>query len=130
EEPLEVRLGHDIDGRRVHAPVSITMRTPGHDEELAVGFLYTEGILTAPEQVTSVRICGQGNVVRVDLVAGIGVDLGRLQRHFYPSSSGGVCGKAPLEAVQVCAPPRPAEGLPVVVDEVIHRLPETLRAAQ
>jgi FdhD protein len=130
EEPLEVRLGHDADGRRVHVPVSVTMRTPGHDHELAVGFLYSEGILVAPEQVAGVRACGMGNVVRVDLAADVGVDLSRLQRHFYTSSSCGVCGKASLEAVQVCARHRLAEGRPVVDGEVIHHLPEALRAAQ
>jgi FdhD protein len=130
EEPLEVRLGHDVDGRRVHAPVSITMRTPGHDDELAVGFLYTEGILAAREQVAGVRACGAGHVVRVDVAAGVGVDLARLERHFYTSSSCGVCGKASLAAVQVCARHRIAAGQPVVAGEVIHRLPEALRAAQ
>jgi FdhD protein len=130
EEPLEVRLGHDVDGRRVHAAVSITMRTPGHDYELAVGFLYTEGIVVAREQVSGVHACGLRNVVRVDLATGVGVDLSRLERHFYTSSSCGVCGKASLEAVQVCARHRLAEGLPVVEADVIHRLPEALRAAQ
>jgi len=62
EEPLEIRLGCDVDGRRVHRAVSITMRTPGHDLELAVGVPFTEGILTEPEQVVSVRACGRGNV--------------------------------------------------------------------
>jgi FdhD protein len=130
EEPLEVRLGHVVDGRRIHAPVSITMRTPGHDNELAVGFLFTEGILVAREQVAGVRACGGGNVVRVDLAAGVAVDLSRLERHFYTSSSCGVCGKASLEAVQVCARHRIAEGRPVVEGEVIHHLPEALRSAQ
>jgi len=130
EEPLEVRLSHEVDGRRVRVPVSITMRTPGHDDELAVGFLYTEGIVVAREQVAGVRACGGRNVVRVDLTAGVGVDLARLERHFYTSSSCGVCGKASLEAVQVCARHRLAEGRPVVKGEVIHRLPEILRASQ
>jgi FdhD protein len=130
EEPLEVRLGHDVNGRRLHTPVSITMRTPGHDAELAVGFLFTEGILTAPEQVAAVRTCGMGNVVRVDLAAGVRLDLSRLERHFYTSSSCGVCGKASLEAVRVCARHPLAEGAPVIDADVIHRLPEALRAAQ
>src|SRR5436853_3375040 len=91
EEPLEIRLGCDVDGRRVHRAVSITMRTPGHDLELAVGFLFTEGILIAPEQVAGVRACGAGNVARVDLQPGIAVNLARLERHFYTSSSCGVC---------------------------------------
>jgi FdhD protein len=130
EEPLEIRLGCDAGGRRVHIPVSITMRTPGHDNELAVGFLYTEGIVVAREEVAGVRTCGRGNVVRVDLAADVGVDLDRLQRHFYTSSSCGVCGKASLEAVQVCVRHRLAEGLPVVDGEVIPHLPEVLRASQ
>jgi FdhD protein len=130
EEPLEIRLGCARDGRRSHRSVSITMRTPGHDDELAIGFLFTEGIITAREQVTGVRACGAGNVVRVDLRPEVAVDLTRLERHFYTASSCGVCGKASLEAVSVCSPHRPSEGQPVVEAAVIHRLPETLRAKQ
>src|SRR4030095_13666395 len=58
EEPLEIRLAGDVDGRHVHRAVSITMRTPGHDVELAVGYLFTEGIIVAREQVAGVRACG------------------------------------------------------------------------
>jgi len=130
EEPLEVRLSCDVDGRRVHRAVSITMRTPGHDLELAVGFLFTEGILLAPDQVAGVRACGAGNVARVDLQPGVAVDLARLERHFYTSSSCGVCGKVSLEAVRVGSRHRPLEGRPVVEAAVIHRLPEVLRSAQ
>ncbi|HTU18592.1 MAG TPA: formate dehydrogenase accessory sulfurtransferase FdhD, partial [Gemmataceae bacterium] len=130
EEPLAIRLGCAIDGQRSHHGVSITMRTPGHDNELAVGFLFTEGIITAREQVMGVRACGTGNVVRVDLRPEVAVDLTRLERHFYTASSCGVCGKASLEAVRVCSPHRPFEGWPVVEAAVIHRLPETLRAEQ
>jgi FdhD protein len=130
EEPLEIRLGCDVGGRRVHRPVSITMRTPGHDLELAVGFLFTEGILTAREQVAGLRACGGGNVARVDLQPGAAVDLARLERHFYTSSSCGVCGKASLEAVRVWACSRLRKDRPVVEAGIIHRLPETLRAAQ
>ncbi len=125
-----MRLSYDVDGRRVHVPVSVTMRTPGHDGELAVGFLYSEGIVVAREQVSGVRACGGGNVVRVDLAAGASVDLTRLERHFYTSSSCGVCGKASLETVQVCARHCLAEGMPVIDAEVIHHLPEVLRASQ
>jgi FdhD protein len=130
EEPLEVRLSHDVDGRRVHVPVSVTMRTPGHDHELAVGFLYTEGILAAREQVADVRACGMANVVRVELAVGVSVDLARLERHFYTSSSCGVCGKVSLEAVRVSTRHRLPEGKPVVEARVIRRLPDALRAAQ
>jgi FdhD protein len=130
EEPLEVRLGCDVGGRRVHRAVSVTMRTPGHDLELAVGFLFTEGVIVAREQVAGARACGAGNVARVDLHPGVAVDLSRLERHFYTSSSCGVCGKASLEAVRVCARNRLPESRPVVEAAVIHHLPEALRAAQ
>src|SRR5271169_3704535 len=130
EGPLEIRLGCDVGGRRVHRAVSITMRTPGHDLELAMGFLFTEGVIVAREQVAGVRACGAGNVARVDLHPGVAVDLSRLERHFYTSSSCGVCGKASLEAVRVCCRIRLPEGKPVVESAVIHRLPEMLRSAQ
>src|SRR5262249_7000641 len=110
--------------------VSITMRTPGHDRELAAGFLFTEGILVTPEQVASIRACGHGNVACVELRPGVAVDLTRLERHFYTSSSCGVCGKASLEAVRISARHRLPNGRPVVEAGVIQRLPEALRAAQ
>src|SRR5712672_2786644 len=74
EEPLEIRLGCDVNGRRAHRAVSITMRTPGHDLELAVGFLFTEGIIVAREQVAGLAACGAGNVARVNLRRGTDVD--------------------------------------------------------
>lgn len=130
EEPLEIRLAHGERGHRVRQAVSITMRTPGHDVELAVGFLFTEGIVTSPEQIAGVTSCGAGNVACVKLRPGVAVDLSRLERHFYTSSSCGVCGKASLEAVEV----QPREGClpgePVVDAAVIRSLPAKLRAAQ
>jgi FdhD protein len=130
EEPLEIRLACDQGGRRVRRGISVTMRTPGHDGELAVGFLFTEGILDAPEQVATVEDWGPGNVVRVELRPGVEVDLARLERHFYTASSCGVCGKASLDAVRVDPRTAPIAGRPLVEAAVIHRLPETLRAAQ
>src|SRR5205807_4025779 len=119
EEPLEIRLGCHVGGRRVHRAVSITMRTPGHDLELALGFLFTEGILVAREQVAGVRACGAGNIARVDLRPGVAVDLTRLERHFYTTSSCGVCGNASLDPVRVCARQRLPDGPPVVEAGVI-----------
>jgi FdhD protein len=130
EEPLEIRLSCHVDGRRVHRAVSVTMRTPGHDSELAVGFLFTEGIVSTPEQVADVRPCGNGNVVCVDLRPGVAVDLARLERHFYTTSSCGVCGKASIHAVHVAPQYRAPAGQPVVEAAVIGRLPEALRARQ
>ncbi len=108
EEPLEIRLSYaQPDGRRAQKSISITMRTPGSDEELAAGFLLTEGIIAGPAELDAIGPCGPPaangliNVVRVDLAPGVEVDLARLERHFYTSSSCGVCGKASLEAVAV-----------------------------
>ena len=108
EEPLEIRLSWtQPDGRRAQKSISITMRTPGSDEELAAGFLLTEGIIAGPAELDAIGPCGPPaangliNVVRVDLAPGVEVDLARLERHFYTSSSCGVCGKASLEAVAV-----------------------------
>ena len=130
EEPLEIRVGFDGEGRRVHRGVSITMRTPGNDHELAVGFLFTEGLITERAQFASGKVCQGGNVVRIDLASGVTMDLARLERHFYTGSSCGVCGKASLDAVRVEPRYRPAVGSPDVGAEVIHRLPDVLRAAQ
>jgi FdhD protein len=130
EEPLEIRLGCERDGRRTHLAVSVTMRTPGQDIELAVGFLFSEGIITSRDQIAGVRPCQGRNVVRVDLSNGAAVDLARLERHSYTASSCGVCGKTSLAALRVCSRLRPPEGLPVVESEIIHQLPEKLRAAQ
>lgn len=108
EEPLEIRLGYSgVDGERLENSISITMRTPGKDLELAVGFLFTEGIVRARQDIASVGPCGPPaanglvNVVKVELAADVSVDLQRLERHFYTSSSCGVCGKASLDAVAV-----------------------------
>ena len=108
EEPLEIRLSYaQPDGRRAQKSISITMRTPGSDEELAAGFLLTEGIIAGRAELDAIGPCGPPaangliNVVRVDLAPGVEVDLARLERHFYTSSSCGVCGKASLEAVAV-----------------------------
>ncbi len=100
EEPLEIRIVRAGD-RGPGEPVSVTMRTPGHDAELAVGFLYGEGVIHSMHEVASVRGRGpDGNVVCVELAPGHATDTMRLQRNFYATSSCGVCGKASLEAVQ------------------------------
>ena len=111
EEPLEIRLGA-TGGRRAPRAVSITMRTPGHDLELAVGFLFTEGIVVGAGTGGGRPVAGRGNGVRVELRPGVEVDLARLERHFYTASSCGVCGKASLEAVRVCPAIRSPPGGP------------------
>ena len=129
EEPLEIRVDSPgLEQRRV----AVTMRTPGHDFELAAGFLFTEGIVSAQNDVRTVRYCDvpreeqQYNVVTVDLRRPYDPEL--LQRNFYTTSSCGVCGKASLDSISVrCAPV--AEG-PEVAESVVVALPDRLREAQ
>ena len=137
EEPLEIRLAYTRpDGRRAQKSISITMRTPGNDGELAAGFLLTEGIVASADQVDAIGPCGPPaangliNVVRVDLAADVEVDLARLERHFYTSSSCGVCGKASLEAVAIQGRHDLHEFALKVRPDVLGELPEKLRARQ
>ena len=114
EEPLEIRIGGE--------PVAVTMRTPGHDEELALGFCLSEGIAATaarpPDDLAA-------NAVEV---AASGFDLGRVRRNFYTSSSCGVCGKGALEAVAVEAG-RVESTLHVAAD-LVTALPHSLRSGQ
>jgi FdhD protein len=138
EEPLEIRLikagtspeaGADNGG--TGRPVSITMRTPGNDAELAIGFLYGEGLLREPRDLIDVRPCGPtGNVIRVTVRADLPFELDRLNRNFYTTSSCGVCGKASIEAVTASAGIRRVSSDLVVRESVLRMMPDTLRAAQ
>ena len=114
EEPLEIRIG----GR----PVAVTMRTPGHDDELALGFCLTEGLAPVDARVPDDLAA---NTVEVDAPH---ADLDRVARSFYTSSSCGVCGKGALEAVAVEAPR--VESRLVVPLAVVAALPDRLREAQ
>lgn len=134
EEPLEIRLGRMEDGQVRHQPISITMRTPGDDFELAAGFLFTEGILQSNAQVREIHHCGKGkgatNTLRVDLVADVDVDMKRLERNFYTTSSCGVCGKTSIEALATGARPvAPPAGFTVDA-QLIDELPGRLQAQQ
>ncbi|MGH7440255.1 MAG: formate dehydrogenase accessory sulfurtransferase FdhD [Polyangiaceae bacterium] len=127
EEPLEIRLACAGWGD-AERTVAVTMRTPGNDAELAVGFLRTEGIIERATDVVAAR--SSDNVTRVELAPGTRVDLARLERHFYVSSSCGVCGKTSIDAVMMQTAPSPAGMAPLVRAEVIQAMPATLRGAQ
>jgi len=137
EEPLEIRLAYSTaDGRETRS-ISITMRTPGNDTELATGFLFTESIIHATADVTSVEACGppapdsgNHNVIRVELDPAVAVDLGRLQRHFYTTSSCGVCGKTSLDALYVSGIEPLSEIEPVFAEDLLRSIPDKLRRAQ
>lgn len=137
EEPLEIRLGYSTpDGRAVRS-LSITMRTPGNDPELAAGFLLTESLISKREDIAAIETCGppapdsgNHNVIRVDLATNVEVDLGRLQRHFYTTSSCGVCGKTSLDALRVVGATPPATDGVSFKRSVLTGIPAALRAAQ
>ena len=98
EEPLEIVLCFRRKGLLVRKPISVTMRTPGMDEELAIGFLYTEGIIHAANAITDIET---GPSSSIKLTINSDVDIRRLERHFYTSSSCGVCGKTSLQALEM-----------------------------
>ena len=134
EEPLEIRLGA--------RPLAVTMRTPGHDVELAAGFLVSEGVVRQRDDITTARYCAGAtdqvdgttvntyNVLEVQLAAGVPVPETGLERSVYTSSSCGVCGKASIDAVRTRSSYDVA-GDPLVVDPaLLATLPDRLRAAQ
>lgn len=130
EEPLEIRVAKAGD-TGPGTSLSITMRTPGHDIELAVGFLHGEGIVRSREDVADSRICGPvGNVVRIQLSEGAAFDADRLQRNFYTTSSCGVCGNASLAAVERMLRSSSVDPKLKVSAELIESLSECARAGQ
>ena len=143
EEPLEIRLGFP-DGS--HRAISITMRTPGDDGELAAGFLFTEGIINHPDQIKQIRHCGMkigkvsntidraaalnSNTIRVDLADDVDIDLKRLERHFYTTSSCGVCGKSSIDALRTSVIQLLDDESSRIHSHVVQSLPDRLRSVQ
>jgi FdhD protein len=131
EEPMEIRLEFGPITKRKSQNISITMRTPGADEDLAIGFLFTEGIVRQSADVFSVKRWGE-NMVTVSLQPDFDFDLKKLERHFYTSSSCGVCGKSSMDAVKIAAnhsfssPKKDWKINP----SVLYSLPDTLRKVQ
>jgi len=127
EEPLEIRVGK--------LPLSVTMRTPGQDFELAAGFLFTEGLIQKREQIATIgyaegcKETEQGNVVQIELQPGISLDLERTQRNFFAASSCGICGKASIDSVRLRGIPPPNPNLRLD-PEILCNLPNSLRDAQ
>lgn len=124
EEPLEIRLRW----REEIRTVAVTMRTPGHDAELAAGFLFGEGVIDGPDALGGFE-APEPNVVEVALATESLPELKTLERHFFASSACGVCGKAGLEALRLRLP-QPIPPGPRIAAELLVGLPEKLRAAQ
>jgi len=154
EEPLELRLAYGSGKARRVKSISVTMRTLGHDFELAAGFLMTEGVVSDPADITQTRyVAGRSNpmeavhqerpqlgsavlpyqpernIVQIELAPNVSVSTANLERNFYTTSSCGTCGKASLLALRTVCPPRSENAFQVAV-QVSYSLPARLRAAQ
>jgi FdhD protein len=120
EEPLQIV----VDGH----PVAVTMRTPGHEADLALGFLLTEGVIRSRDEVRKIDTGSRDNHALVFLADGVAVDLAKLTRHVFSASSCGLCGKATIDAVTSTKPPLPDS--PAISREVLLAAPEKLAAEQ
>jgi FdhD protein len=140
EEPLEIRLGYGEMDARQQKSVSVTMRSPTHDFDLALGFLYSEGIIKSYNQILSIKYCVDAgkqateNIVRVELKPDVIINAQSLQRNFYATSSCGVCGKASIEAIDqlICElPQQKLETQPFQINpDLLLQLPHTLSQHQ
>jgi len=149
EEPLEIQLVYGAADHRKAKSISITMRTPGNDVELAAGFLMTEGVIQTANDIEQIAYArhplsesaqfplipdtskpnSKHNIVRADLAANVTVGLASLQRNFYTTSSCGICGKASLLALRTVCPPRATNNFRVDA-QMLYSLPARLRSSQ
>ncbi|CAN5540794.1 formate dehydrogenase accessory sulfurtransferase FdhD [soil metagenome] len=137
EEPLEIRLEYGPERERKIQNVSITMRTPGNDLELALGFLFSEGIIRSAEEISTsgqkVISCAENkeNILKICLKEHIQPVLKNMERNFYTTSSCGVCGKASLKAIRTLIPKNLAEPEALEISaKILHQLPQLLRRKQ
>jgi FdhD protein len=126
EEPLEIRVGD--------RPLSVTMRTPGNDLELAAGFLFTEGLAVGRAQIVSLQAerggrKNRGNVVEAELTPECAPEVEKTRRHFFAASSCGICGKASIDSVRSRTLRRPSQDFRLD-PETLVRLPDALRSSQ
>lgn len=129
EQPLEIKIVYGPENDRQQKNISVTMCTPGHDEELAIGFLFTEGIITGKEDIMNCGTAGN-NIVIATLRPGISFDPKKIERHFYTSSSCGVCGKSSIDAVKNVFTNNETKDNICVNASVLTKLPDTLRKQQ
>ena len=129
EEPLEIRLNYGPANARIQKSISVTMRTPGNDTELAIGFLYTEGIIKSYQQVKGAFVIPD-NIVQVVLKEDIELDLSKLERNFYTTSSCGVCGKSSIESIKTVCEIADTGNEVQFSAAIIHQLPAILKEHQ
>lgn len=150
EEPLEIQLAYGAAESRTVKSISVTMRTPGYDFELAAGFLMTEGVVRDPNDIERIAYAAASNVhdsaeistapcalryrpgkniVRVELATNVAVSLANLERNFYTTSSCGICGKASLLSLQTLCPARRDNSFSVTRKSPSNRQPRDRSAA-
>jgi FdhD protein len=137
EEPLEIQLSSITAGAAAARSISITMRTPGHDVELALGFLFTEAIISSIDEVSDTNHTGTvdpesglRNIIRIELKPNVEIDFAKLQRHFYTTSSCGVCGKASIDALRVAGQKSLENKGATYSHGLVTALPDKLRQQQ
>jgi FdhD protein len=128
EEPLEIIAAWRAGGEPREKNISVTMRTPGDDFDLAAGFLFTEGLLSRGDEIGSIRHWSSPNRVRVALSGESSIDTSRLDRHFFTTSSCGVCGKTSIDALRVSNPALPSSA--PIDGAIITSIPKLLQDAQ
>ena len=128
EEPLEITAAWQDDGELREKTINVTMRTPADDFDLAAGFLFTEGVITGGADIDSIRHWGSPNKVRVALTPAGRIDLSRVGRNFFTTSSCGVCGKTSIEALQIAN--RIVPDAQPLEEHVVRSLPRVLHDAQ
>lgn len=129
EEPLEILIGFGSASKRQRQTIAVTMRTPEQDVDLSLGFLFTEGVISDKKDVVNARFLSE-NKLLIDLNESLSFDIERLNRHFYTTSSCGVCGKSSIEAVSTTSCFLLNPGKPIIAKEVLFELTQKLRAAQ
>ena len=131
EEPLEIQLVYGAAGNRITKVISVTMRTPGNDDELAAGFLFTEGIINHRKEITHIRPDGEDeNKMVVELADTAVPHLQTADRNFYTTSSCGVCGKSGIDAIKTVSIYTQQDDALQVNAAVFHRLPIALKKEQ
>ncbi len=137
EEPLEIRVGYGPTDSRRQQTLTITMRSPGDDVDLAIGFLYAEGVISNAQQVLEIAGASRNwsdpsaeNVIRVELHPSVELNQERLERKFISTSSCGVCGKAALETLALNSFPQLPHASPYISAKVVRQLPDRMQASQ
>ncbi|CAN5548456.1 formate dehydrogenase accessory sulfurtransferase FdhD [soil metagenome] len=129
EEPLEIQLVFGSKEKRIKKNISVTMRTPGNDTELAVGFLFTEGIISSPNELKSIPVAIENSII-VELDELVIPAIQKLERNFYTTSSCGVCGKSSIDAIKTVTFSANETDEILVPAETIYSLPSLLRKTQ